>query len=242
MPISNKFLNSLIILNLVIGLILIHVLSVKLITLIELHLIPGFGLITFAELMGALVTLSLVALLYKSSFFRNMHLKLEFENTQSKSVLISIGLYIGFYIATLLLAQFVYIWFVDLDQINNEYQNHFLNDSSHFTSPFGNIQLIIGILLIAPILEEIIFRGLLWSSLRKYWNFWLATLISAFIFAVFHISLLWSWQLNLIVVIEIFLLGCCLAWLMEYSRNLVYPIIVHGFNNFLAGLSLILLQ
>lgn len=239
MPLSIKLLKSLIIFNLVIGLILIYVLSIKLIVLIETHFISGLGLITFAELIAALITLGLLAGLYKSSFFKNINLKLELNDGQAQQLLVALGLFVGFYVLTFLMAQFVYAWFVDVDQINSEYQNHFSGEQNSFISPFGNIQLVIGILLIAPVLEEIIFRGVLYSGLKKYWNFWVAALVSGLIFALFHVSLSWSWQLNAVVIIEIFIFGFGLAWLMEYSRNLIYPIIVHGLNNFVAGLSLI---
>ena len=90
-----------------------------------------------------------------------------------------------------------------------------------------------GILLIAlngarvttatPIVEEMLFRGLLFRGLRGYWTFWPAALTSGVWFGVLHFNPL---------VLPVFIaLGVLFAWAYERSRSLWTPILAHGCLN-----------
>lgn len=82
---------------------------------------------------------------------------------------------------------------------------------------------ILGI-LVAPIVEEIMFRGVLYSWLRRRLNLTGAVIISAMIFALVHPQ-------GLIGFMPIAFLGAVLALLREWRHNLLAPIIAHaGFN------------
>lgn len=98
----------------------------------------------------------------------------------------------------------------------------------------GNIALL-GLLLIAitPLAEEALFRGFLYRLLRRRLSPWLAAPISAALFAASHGSLaLAPW---------LFYMGLVLALLLERTRSLFCPIIVHGLANGLATLSIVVL-
>ncbi len=75
----------------------------------------------------------------------------------------------------------------------------------------------------APLVEEVIFRGLLYSGLRQKFD-WLPTaLISSFIFAFVHGD---PWQF-----LGLFGLGFAFAWVREKTGSLSAPMILHAVNN-----------
>ena len=80
--------------------------------------------------------------------------------------------------------------------------------------------------VLAPIFEELAFRGLLYAMLRRRFNFLPAAFISAAIFALAHgygligfLSVLWS--------------GFLWAWIYEKTGSLIPGMIAHSLNNFL---------
>lgn len=78
--------------------------------------------------------------------------------------------------------------------------------------------LVAGILL-APVVEEIFFRGFLFPGLRERYGWVRAMLLSAAIFAVFHLQ----W----VALIPTFLLGCMLAYLRHRTDSLWPGILLH---------------
>jgi membrane protease YdiL (CAAX protease family) len=89
----------------------------------------------------------------------------------------------------------------------------------------------LGILVVgvAPIAEEIFFRGFLFGGLRGRLSFWPAALISGIFFGAIHI-LGGSWQA--VVLLSVF--GTLLAFLYERTGSLGPPIIMHMFQNAIA--------
>lgn len=85
---------------------------------------------------------------------------------------------------------------------------------------------IILIAIIAPIVEETIFRGFLFGSLRNYFGCWTAIIISAAIFSGLHFQL--------VGFVPRFLLGIGLGYLYV-KHNSIYPSIgLHALNNLVA--------
>lgn len=80
--------------------------------------------------------------------------------------------------------------------------------------------------VIAPIIEELLFRGVLFAGLAKRWPVWLAAVTSSLVFAVLH------GQVN--VGIYTFVLGCMLSWLYVRSGSIYPGILVHFLNNLVA--------
>jgi hypothetical protein len=77
--------------------------------------------------------------------------------------------------------------------------------------------------VIAPIVEEIAFRGLLYRWLRERTGGALAMAISALAFSVLHgIPML---------IPGIFVLGLILAWVYDRTRSIWIPILMHGVYN-----------
>ena len=82
----------------------------------------------------------------------------------------------------------------------------------------------------APVVEEIAFRGLLYTSLRKQFNKWSAAIISASIFSLIHPTIPYT-------LLPIFMLGMVFAIVREESNSIYPGMIAHALNN---GMSLLI--
>lgn len=80
--------------------------------------------------------------------------------------------------------------------------------------------------VVAPIGEEIFFRGFIYPALRKRWGAGLAMVLSACIFTLFHLH----WWLF----VPVFSIGVALAYLYERYGSLTPSILLHSFNNLLS--------
>ncbi len=86
---------------------------------------------------------------------------------------------------------------------------------------------VLATVVVAPLAEEVFFRGFVFAGLRERLGWWRAALISAAIFSLVHLSPA--------TILPIFVLGCFLAFLYDYSKSLWPAILVHATVN---GLSL----
>ncbi len=87
--------------------------------------------------------------------------------------------------------------------------------------------------ILAPIFEEIIFRGFLLPSLTRYFPVWGAIALSSLLFSIAHLSLS--------EVLPLAVLGIVLGVVYTRSRNLLAPIVVHSLWNTGTLLSLYIL-
>lgn len=78
---------------------------------------------------------------------------------------------------------------------------------------------------LAPLVEEIFFRGFLYPALKKKTSVPVAILLSATLFSTLHFSVS-GW-------LPILGLGALLAYSYEKTGNLLVPIIIHALHNFL---------
>jgi membrane protease YdiL (CAAX protease family) len=91
---------------------------------------------------------------------------------------------------------------------------------------FEYIVAFIALVVLAPIVEEIIFRGFLFSEVRKNLNFWWTTLIVSLLFGLVHL------QLN--VGVDVFALSLVLCFVREKTGAVWVSIGIHMFKNMLA--------
>lgn len=80
--------------------------------------------------------------------------------------------------------------------------------------------------IIAPLIEETLFRGIVFGSLRTYFSKWIAAVISAVLFSAIH--------LQFYGLFPRFILGLVLVHLYEQNHSLYPPIIFHSLNNLIA--------
>jgi uncharacterized protein len=101
--------------------------------------------------------------------------------------------------------------------------------SKIFESDYGWWGAFLKVAVIAPVIEELIFRGLILNGLRKNYNAFTAVFISAVLFSLFHLN---PWQMP-----ATFVLGLLLGWIMIRTRNIMLAIIGHSINNLLVLLT-----
>ncbi|MDQ4094831.1 MAG: CPBP family intramembrane metalloprotease [Actinomycetota bacterium] len=91
---------------------------------------------------------------------------------------------------------------------------------------FDFVCLFIVVVIIAPILEEIVFRGLLYRAIRARIGVASATVITALAFSAMHFQPL--------LLGVLFAFGVVLALVAEWSDSLYPPIVLHALNNSVA--------
>lgn len=87
------------------------------------------------------------------------------------------------------------------------------------SSAHGSILAMISVVILMPMFEEILFRGLIFNELRKNVNIVVAIILQALIFAVFHGNILQG--------IYTFILGIILSLLYMWTKSLWANILCH---------------
>jgi membrane protease YdiL (CAAX protease family) len=90
-------------------------------------------------------------------------------------------------------------------------------------STYGSWAALLLAALLIPVIEELLFRGVLLQALSRYVSVRWAALIQAAVFAGMHQSAQ-AWP-------YVFVLGLLGAWLMRRTGGLLAPILLHGVNN-----------
>jgi uncharacterized protein len=89
------------------------------------------------------------------------------------------------------------------------------------------------VVIFAPVLEEIIFRKIIFGEIYKRTNFFVAVLISALLFGVVHMELLH--------LLTYFSMGVVFAGLYVLTKRIIVPIVVHSLMNLTVVISQLLL-
>ncbi|MBM7667211.1 membrane protease YdiL (CAAX protease family) [Solibacillus kalamii] len=89
--------------------------------------------------------------------------------------------------------------------------------------------MIIATVLLGPILEELVFRRVIFGSIIQNYNFWIASIISAIVFAAIH--------MDFTHILLYTICGMIFAFLYHKTKRLLTPIIAHillnGFVTFI---------
>lgn len=88
---------------------------------------------------------------------------------------------------------------------------------------------------VAPVVEELFFRGFAFGGLRRDLPFWAAGLIANAIFGLAHLV----GSTNLAVVLQLFVFGLVLSWLYERTNSIGPSIALHAVNNAFAFAALL---
>jgi hypothetical protein len=135
----------------------------------------------------------------------------------------SVGLgFLIYYIVSSMIIQFKYSYQVQIPGYGEQ--------ESHIPL-FGESMsgLVIGgliIILVAPLVEELVFRGYIYQILKKRFDVVWGSVFAALIFSLFH--------LEFQVILPIFILGLVMNWIFERTQSLWAPIAFHMVNNALA--------
>ena len=95
--------------------------------------------------------------------------------------------------------------------------------------------MIVGAVVIAPLLEEYIFRGLLYHHLRQRHRAWLAGMIAAFVFAALHPQ-------SLLGIPVLMAIGFTMAMIREWRGSLTAPVVAHACNNLCVMVPLLIFE
>lgn len=132
----------------------------------------------------------------------------------------------GVAIVFIFAAMYVLNLLIEQMDIPNIMEDEFIAMSRN---PFG----VLSIALLAPILEELLFRGAIQGRLQASGlSPWVAIIISSFIFGVVH--------MNPAQIPFAFLLGMMFGWLYYRTGSLLPGIIGHVLNNSIAAINMIL--
>lgn len=93
---------------------------------------------------------------------------------------------------------------------------------------------VLAIVILAPIAEELFFRGVIFNALLRERGTRWAYIGSAALFAVIHLSI--------VALLPIFLLGLALAWVYHRTGNLLAPIVMHAVVNGISVLIALLVR
>ncbi|OOG65080.1 abortive infection protein [Rhodanobacter sp. B04] len=91
--------------------------------------------------------------------------------------------------------------------------------------------LVLVVVSLGPVVEELLFRGVLMSALMQRWQTGWAMAASSLVFALVHLpGLQWQW----FALPDLLLLALLLAWLRLRSGSIWPGVLAHGINNLLA--------
>ncbi len=103
----------------------------------------------------------------------------------------------------------------------------YLEQAEAFSPALGYGWLITGITFLAPLSEELLFRGIIQGELRRAMPEWLAVVVQAVLFALFH--------MQAIQVLYVFLPALALGAMYAVTRSFWVPVLMHVVFNFLGS-------
>ncbi|RDU23971.1 CPBP family intramembrane glutamic endopeptidase [Anaerosacchariphilus polymeriproducens] len=163
----------------------------------------------YITLIAAIITIPILLIFYKrdkkrSFFINELPAKIKIND----------------FAVVLLLAVSGCIFFNGLVTISNIAQySKMYQQVSKIIFDSGIIVEVLAAGIFAPIVEEILFRGILYKRLKEYINPIAGIIISSLLFGIYHF--------NLVQFVYASLLGCILGYLMEKYKNIKVPILAH---------------
>lgn len=166
-------------------------------------------------------------LLLKADLKRNL---VWISRNKVKSLLILAGGYV-LYTISVLIGGLLYNWISSMLHIGDAALQNDLNIMQAVTIMPPVITLFV-LSLAGPAVEEMFYRYVLISGLTKYVPAWLAIMASSLLFAMLHMS---SLQVSeFIHVLPHFFMGAALGVIYYKTNNIIFPVLLHAFNNFSA--------
>lgn len=105
-------------------------------------------------------------------------------------------------------------------------------------NPEATLMSMLSVLVFAPIVEEFLFRGCLQNYLKQHLGYRVALLITAFCFAIFHLTPAQGIG-NFSFAISLFILGIYLGFLYEKQGSLFAPIGLHMTFNVVSAMRIL---
>lgn len=96
------------------------------------------------------------------------------------------------------------------------------------TDPIASVGLFALAVIFAPLTEELLFRGWIYTSLRFHWGLWPAILTTSALFALAH------YEKTHVYALAVFPIGLALGAIRERTGSIKACILFHALNNFTA--------
>ena len=204
--------------ELFIWLILIYSLCASVLNMVNVAL--PMGNFTMENITNCLYFLLVYFLIYRKTKQENIDIRLFLQRTSNTKWLHLIGLVLCLFLfsivsLSLTVKLFVYVW-----------PSLPISDIASYDlkkSVFSWVVLILTAVVLGPIVEEILFRGILLSRWSSKWGMRKAALTSALAFAIPHSDVLGA-----------FLFALCMTILYLRTKTLLIPIAAHALSNTIA--------
>jgi membrane protease YdiL (CAAX protease family) len=184
-------------------------------------IVNGIGALTFAGFGTALIWL----------FLRNHggFKTLGFKRTRIDDMITVLPVFFAYFLSLTGIFALIAILIpaIDLDQTQDI---GFENDNSAAEYVVAFITLVI----IAPLFEELLFRGFVFRGVAQQYGFWIGALLTSGLFAVAHL------QLN--VGIDTFVLGMFASWLVWHTKSVWPAVALHVIKNLVAYIYIFVLN
>lgn len=122
-----------------------------------------------------------------------------------------------------------YLWIMAAKNIPAFQESLFAMEAANQSIESGSaVELLLTVVIAAPLLEELLFRGIVLRSLQKVLPVWISILLSAIMFGAYH--------MNLVQAVYAAFMGIIAGIIYHKTNRLKYPIIVHAANNFIGAM------
>lgn len=173
---------------------------------------------TFITLISNILALAIIWLFFKIRK-KKLSGEIQLNKCSVKSVSAAVLFGIGFGVVLDAL--------ISIIPFSESMQNSFTDSYSALSA--GNAVIsFISVAILAPIVEEVFFRGLIYTRLKSGMNKIAAAVISSLLFGVMHGEIIWM--------LIGFISGLALVWIFEKTKSLLGCIAVHIANNTLSQL------
>ena len=164
-------------------------------------------------------------------FLRKTHLTLWYDPQEKKHLLQDFLYAVGAWIIAFSLVfalqrilQLMLAYFFHIFELPDQVAVYILKMTLQY--PLYLLFTLTTIVLLAPLVEELLFRGFLQSYFRRYLSAQWAIVLTSLIFALFHFSVAQKMS-NIPILLSLFTLALFLGWLYEKQRSLIAPIALH---------------
>src|SRR5919112_873895 len=172
--------------------------------------------LTFVQDAGFVVAALLVARMARRPTARDFGL---LPTAFWRAVGIVLAVYIAFYV-------FAGIW---ASVLNIDEQSDLPDELGADSSTVALVAVIVLVCVMAPVAEEFLCRGRLFTSLRGSWGLWPAAIVTGAVFGSIHVG---SSPVGLLVPLAVLGLGLCLIY--AWTRSLYPCVALHAVNNAIA--------
>lgn len=162
----------------------------------------------------------LVYLIIFNSRKENLFVRSRFHKISLKQALWSAAIGVSFVFLSLLIVHVMSIMFPV------QYANFIEMMDVFVDAPF--IVIILAVVIVAPLFEEIMFRGIVFDSLSKRMNVYISIIIAGLFFGIYHMNIFQGTYATLIGIV----MGFSLVW----TKSIWAPMIIHFVNNLVSVL------